>query len=149
MKLHFLKKKIDRLIFSMKHLNEFCNNRMHNSSFDQKFGSINHFRQKLMREQYYIDILTQLLSTIFQDHEFEHLNSLDEIMADMVEKKANIEFTGKKHSRGGRTSSALTVHFREEVKVSFNSIDLLKHIKQKRFLCIAIYKLITSICCQN
>lgn len=37
-------KKVKRLSWIVRDLNEFCNNRMHNSSFDQKYSTINRFR---------------------------------------------------------------------------------------------------------
>ncbi|EAR98945.2 MIR domain protein (macronuclear) [Tetrahymena thermophila SB210] len=148
-KIKFMKKKLNKLIVQIKHLNEFCNNRMHNSSFDQKYGSINHYRQKLLREQYYIDILTQLLNIIFEQHEIEYLNNLDDTFAEMNERKQQLKYKQNRNSRKSFALSYTVLKPQDENKFKFNSIDYIKFIKQKRYLCIQIYKLLTSICKQN
>lgn len=63
--------KIEGIIKCVSHLDDFVNNRLYNSSIDQKYGTINHKRQKLMREQYYIDILVKILEDAMPRHDLE------------------------------------------------------------------------------
>lgn len=43
----------------------FCTNKLLNTSLDQKYGDINPFRQKVLREQYCLETLTDILKLTF------------------------------------------------------------------------------------
>lgn len=60
-KLKHLSTRVHHCINLLKDLELFLNNMHNNSSPDNKYGTINPFRQKLLREQYYIDILFKIL----------------------------------------------------------------------------------------
>jgi len=49
----------------------FCTNRLLNTSLDQKFGDINPSRQKVLREQYFIETLSDILRLSFNKIECE------------------------------------------------------------------------------
>ncbi len=68
-----LKQKIRTADNCIKNLNLFCNNKLYNSDMDQKYGTINSGRQKLLREQYYIDILIKILQDALPRRELELL----------------------------------------------------------------------------
>jgi len=56
-----LLRKLDASITCVKDLDLFCNNKLFNASPDQKYAEANSFRQKLLKEQYFIDILVMIL----------------------------------------------------------------------------------------
>ncbi|KRX08878.1 MIR motif [Pseudocohnilembus persalinus] len=67
-----LQEKVSSATLILKDLDLFLNNMRNNTSLNVNYGIINHFRQKLLQEQYYIDILFRVLE--------ESLN-IDEIIS--------------------------------------------------------------------
>ena len=57
-------------------LEQFCTNRLLNTSPDQKYGEINTFRQKVLREQYFIEVLTDILRKVYTPQELDKVKDL-------------------------------------------------------------------------
>lgn len=55
----------------VKELDDFVSNKNYNTSIEQIFGQINPAKQKLLREQYYIDIVIKILERIVIKGELE------------------------------------------------------------------------------
>ncbi|CAD8059333.1 unnamed protein product [Paramecium primaurelia] len=115
-------------------INDFCNNRLYNSTPEQKYGTINPFRQKLLKEQYYIDLLVKILvqqlkpeDLIIWSRRFMIIQMQD--IQQQQEKMSNTEQTNKKQG--------LKDH------------EILAYIAFKITLNQSIYILLTSICKQN
>lgn len=66
-----LVRKIKKGIDCILDLTRFCENKVYNISQQQKFGTPNIFRQKLLREQYFIDLLVKILETALPKLELE------------------------------------------------------------------------------
>jgi len=49
----------------------FCTNRLLNTSIDQKYGEINPLRQKVLREQYFLEVLRDILKNSFTGFEYD------------------------------------------------------------------------------
>ncbi|CAD8068825.1 unnamed protein product [Paramecium sonneborni] len=115
-------------------INNFCNNRLINSTPEQKYGTINPFRQKLLKEQYYIDLLVKILvqqlkpeDLIIWSRRFMIIQMQD--IQQQQEKMSNTEQTSKKQG--------LKDH------------EMLAYIAYKINMNQSIYTLLTSICKQN
>lgn len=55
----------------VRELNEFVLNKQYNTHIDQPYGHINPFRQKLLKEQFYIDVLVKILGRVITKGELE------------------------------------------------------------------------------
>jgi len=81
-------RKLKNVQVCLTNLDLFCNNKLLNTSHDQKYGEVNSFRQKVLREQYFLEILTEILKNSFTIFELEKvtlwlyylINSTPEIM---------------------------------------------------------------------
>lgn len=63
--------KMEQIERCIRNLDAFCNNKLFNTSSDHKFGEINQFRQKLLKEQFFIDIVIMILKEILTKTDFE------------------------------------------------------------------------------
>lgn len=66
-----LEHKVQKVMKTLNILRNFCTNKILISSFDQKFGQPNIFRQKLLREQYFITVLIEILAKSMTIEEIE------------------------------------------------------------------------------
>ncbi|CAD8132784.1 unnamed protein product [Paramecium pentaurelia] len=115
-------------------INDFCNNRLYNSTPEQKYGTINQFRQKLLKEQYYIDLLVKILvqqlkpeDLVLWSRRFMIIQMQD--TQQQQEKMSNTEQSNKKQG--------LKDH------------ELLAYVAFKINMNQSIYTLLISICKQN
>lgn len=74
-----LKQKMQNMKKCIEDLDCFCNNKSSNSLPDQKYGTINALRQKLLCEQFYIDILVMYLEDLISPTELEKWQSRQQI----------------------------------------------------------------------
>ena len=71
------KTKLDTVYKCLRSLDDFCNNKIINTQPDQKYGQVNSQRQKILKEQYYLELLTEMLKKgLGSSREFEQWNNL-------------------------------------------------------------------------
>ncbi|CAD8168125.1 unnamed protein product [Paramecium pentaurelia] len=125
-------------------LENFVNNKSYTTSAEQQFGSINQYRQKLMREQFYIDILIKILERIITKGELEFYQKF-EIDQDQSEKQSknnfeivsNIIFDDKSFMMNEqKTENTLKTEYYNYVKSKIELID-------------QIYQFLGSVCKLN
>ncbi len=77
----------------MQNLDLFCNNKLVNNAPDQKYGQVNEFRQKVLREQYYLELLTKTLRESLTRTELDDYYEYQLYMKDLKKRKrrGNIE----------------------------------------------------------
>lgn len=68
-------KKLKNVHVCLENLDKFCKNSLLNTSPNQKFGEINTFRQQLLREQYFLDRLCEILKLSIDRKDIEKLES--------------------------------------------------------------------------
>jgi len=113
----------------------FCTNRLLNTSTDQKYGEINPFRQKVLREQYFLEVLRDILKNSFSALEFEKY----------LEPASQIEKTE-------RTKTLLVSRFQTAVKKLFIKPKKAQQqlvVEEKTNICLSIYSLLKTICKDN
>lgn len=118
----------------LKNLDNFCNNRLLNTSPNQKYGEVNPFRQKVLREQYFLETVVQILHRSLTEEEI----------------LKHREFTSSEGSPQKTTLKSLKsmVH-----KMKFSTKPLRNTekamIEDKIQICKIIYQLLVSICKNN
>jgi len=113
----------------------FCTNRLLNTSLDQKYGDINPSRQKVLREQYFLETLSDILRLSFTKAECEKY----------LEPR-------NKAGTSNNIKSTVTARFQSIAKKLFISPKKAQNqliVEEKIKICQLIYQLIQSICKNN
>ncbi|KAL4462524.1 hypothetical protein ABPG74_000354 [Tetrahymena malaccensis] len=139
-------------------LNNFCSNKLLNYQQEQKFGAPNARRQRLLREQYYIDFLVKILEDLLPKNELETWVEYKQIMdkerkeleeeedqednSDDSDEYGNglggIKFGSKKKKSKANKTSKLS-----------NKKDHAFYLKEKVNMAKDIYLLLASLCKNN
>ncbi|KAL4438400.1 hypothetical protein ABPG74_009439 [Tetrahymena malaccensis] len=140
-------RKIKKAIQCIVDLTRFCENKVYNISPQQKFGTANQFRQKLLREQYFIDLLIKILENALQKFELDiWIKSQDILQSSLVSHTKNKSSI----SQFNVTQKNSTQEF--QMKGGDSQIDqkeYVAYINWKVTLSKFIYKLLEAICMQN
>ncbi|CAD8103545.1 unnamed protein product [Paramecium sonneborni] len=115
-------------------INDFCNNRLYNSTPEQKYGTINQFRQKLLKEQYYIDLLVKIL--------VQQLKPEDLVMWSRRMMIIQMQDSQQQQEKMSNTEQS-------NKKQGLKEHEMLAYVAFKINMNISIYTLLTSICKQN
>ncbi|EGR32737.1 MIR domain protein [Ichthyophthirius multifiliis] len=145
--LNVLKQKIKTAKYTINNLNNFCNNKLLNYQPDQKYGMQNSRRQKLLKEQYYIDFLIKILEDLLPKNELElwiqYKNQEDEEKRQM-QNEQNHDFSDNQQifaiQQKQNKPKIQNIQLNNEYMLYFN---------EKVQLAIDIYSLLVSICKNN
>ncbi|EGR27735.1 MIR domain protein [Ichthyophthirius multifiliis] len=143
-----LQKKIISAAKCIYKLTQFCNNKAYNNSPNQKYGSSNKSRQKLLKEQYYIDILIKILELALQKSELDEWQKFKQIYFNKQQQQ-------QQHQQNQQNSQNLQQFKTEQSeqsqsqKIKKNEKEYMHFLAIKVKFCIQIYSLLQNICNEN
>ncbi|EWS73528.1 inositol-triphosphate type 1 protein (macronuclear) [Tetrahymena thermophila SB210] len=168
-----LQRNLSLLKSCLEDLDKFCKNQIITTSLDYEssnYGKLNYSRQKVLYEQYYIDIVIQLLKELLSKSELENLKKIritdikvkiaDKIKNCLVKQNNSINLQLledqliKKHQK----SSPKRVLSKQDSEALYNAVSgaqdrhrkfHINYIKFKLSIVKVAYQLLTSICKQN
>ncbi|KAL4438749.1 hypothetical protein ABPG74_013422 [Tetrahymena malaccensis] len=168
-----LQRSLQFLKSCLEDLDKFCKNQIITTSLDHEtsnYGKLNYNRQKVLYEQYYIDIVIQLLKELLSKNELDKLKKIritdikvkiaDKIKNCLVKQNSSINLQhledqlNKKHQK----SLPQRVLSKQDSDALYNTISgaqdryhkfHINYIKFKLSIVKIAYQLLTSICKQN
>lgn len=140
-----IKKALSSAMECIQNLTDFVQNKIVISSNDQKYGYINNVRQRLLREQYYFDILTKILHFILTKDDLEQYE--EGKRWENSSERAKFRQKGKSHTirlmRLPTSQLSLSKHAENRQYFQKKILNLKIHLTEQ------IYSLIEAMCYEN